>query len=195
MLSAISGVVVFIVSLAWVHDVDAPLVPLVFFALLCFLLVHPRIFGPLMKRLTRPFGLDADRAAPVLADGEAARLLLRHLADRRARALLPDPQRRRHPGLATIPFLGGTAAIGAIVSVLVVFAPSGLGVREASMYGLLTAVTTSSAALGATILNRLAITLVEVALFAVGIAMWRLRERRATADRPAPATAVDRPGA
>ena len=33
------------------------------------------------------------------------------------------------PGPATIPFLGGTAAIGAIVAVLAVFAPGGLGVR------------------------------------------------------------------
>ena len=62
------------------------------------------------------------------------------------------------PPLSAIPFLGGTAAIGAIVAVLAVFAPSGLGVREASMYGLLIAVTTNTAALGATILNRLAIT-------------------------------------
>ena len=53
------------------------------------------------------------------------------------------------------------------------------------MYGLLTAVTTSSAALGVTILNRLAITLVELALFSVGIAMWRLRQRRTdTAGEP-----------
>ena len=56
-LSAVSGVVVFVVSLAWVHDVDAPLVPLIVFAMLCLALVHPRIFGPLMRRLLRPFGL------------------------------------------------------------------------------------------------------------------------------------------
>src|SRR5262249_55761673 len=55
-LSAISGIVVFVVSLAWVPDVDAPLVPLVAFALLCLALLHPRIFGPLTRRLTRPFG-------------------------------------------------------------------------------------------------------------------------------------------
>ena len=34
-LSAISGVIVFVVSLAWVRGVDAPLAPLVAFALLC----------------------------------------------------------------------------------------------------------------------------------------------------------------
>ena len=40
------------------------------------------------------------------------------------------------------------------------------------MYGLLLAVTTSGAALGVTLLNRLAITLVEVALFATGVVSW-----------------------
>src|SRR5262249_60708080 len=82
------------------------------------------------------------------------------------------------PALSSIPFLGGTAAIGAIVAFLVFFSPGGLGAREASMYGLLTAVTPSSAALGATILNRISITLVELALFVVGIVLWRLRRRR-----------------
>jgi uncharacterized membrane protein YbhN (UPF0104 family) len=83
-------------------------------------------------------------------------------------------------GLATIPFLGGVSAVGAIVAVLAVFAPSGLGAREASMYALLLAITTSGPALGVTLLNRLAITLVEVILFAAGLVTWRLsRSRRA----------------
>ena len=38
-----------------------------------------------------------------------------------------------HPEPASIVFLGGTAAVGAIVAVLFVFAPSGLGPREASI--------------------------------------------------------------
>jgi glycosyltransferase 2 family protein len=81
-------------------------------------------------------------------------------------------------GLATIPFLGGVSAVGAIVAVLAVFAPSGIGAREASMYGLLLAVTTSGAALGVTLINRLAITIVELLLFAVGIVSWRLTRPR-----------------
>ncbi len=36
-LSAISGVAVFAVSLIWVHGVDAPLLPIVAFAILCVL--------------------------------------------------------------------------------------------------------------------------------------------------------------
>ena len=66
------------------------------------------------------------------------------------------------------------------MAVLTVFAPSGLGVREASMYGLLVVVVPASAALGATVLNRLAITLVEAALLGGGVA-GRAARRRAPA--------------
>ena len=41
------------------------------------------------------------------------------------------------------------------------------------MYTLLIAVTSVPTALGATILNRLAITVVELALFLAGIVIWR----------------------
>ena len=41
-LSAVSGVIVFVVSLAWVRGVDAPLLPLIIFAMLCSFLLHPR---------------------------------------------------------------------------------------------------------------------------------------------------------
>ena len=68
--------------------------------------------------------------------------------------------------------------MGAIVSVLVIFVPSGLGAREASMYGLLLAITTPGPALGATLLNRLAITIVEVVLFGVGVVTWKSGRRR-----------------
>jgi hypothetical protein len=84
-----------------------------------------------------------------------------------------------NPGLATIPFLAGVSAVGAIVSVLAIFVPSGLGAREASMYGLLLAITTPGPALGATLLNRLAITIVEVVLFGVGVVTWKSGRRRA----------------
>jgi uncharacterized membrane protein YbhN (UPF0104 family) len=65
--------------------------------------------------------------------------------------------------------------VGAIVAVLSIVAPSGLGVREASMYGLLLGVVPAGAALGATVLNRLAITVVEALLLLVGALLWRLR--------------------
>jgi glycosyltransferase 2 family protein len=176
-LSAISGVIVFVVSLAWVRGVNAPLLPLVGFGILCALLLHPQIFRPLGKRLLRPFGADSIEPLPFsltvglllfycgtwLIGGFAVYFLLRSLGT--------------NPGLATIPFLGGTSAVGAIVAVLAVFVPSGLGAREASMYGLLLAVTTAGPALGVTLLNRLAITLVELLLFGVGVLTWRSRRR------------------
>ncbi len=181
-LSAISGVVVFAVSLLWVHGVDAPLAPIVIFAVVCVVVMHPRVFVPAFRRVLRPFGLVSIEPLPfatmtaLLAFYCGTWLLgglgLYFLVD-----ALGSP-----PRLSTIPFLGGTAAIGAIVAVLAVFAPSGLGVREASMYALLVAVTSKSAALGATILNRLTITVVEVGLFVVGIAIWRLG--RPSRERP-----------
>jgi glycosyltransferase 2 family protein len=80
-----------------------------------------------------------------------------------------------HPDVDTVVFLGGTAAVGAIVAVLSVFAPSGLGPREASMYGLMLAVAPEGAALGATVLNRVAITVVEILLLVVGGLLLRGR--------------------
>jgi glycosyltransferase 2 family protein len=173
-LSALSGIVVFVISLAWVRNVDAPLLPLVLFALVCVAILHPRIFRPATARLLRPFGLAPLEPLPFrtmaallgfycctwVIGGLGLYFLIRSLDTA--------------PGITTIPFLGGTAAIGAIVAVLAIFAPSGLGVREASMYALLIAVTSAPTALGATILNRLVITAVELALFLVGIAIWRL---------------------
>jgi uncharacterized membrane protein YbhN (UPF0104 family) len=186
-LSAISGVIVFVLSLAWVRDVKAPLLPLVGFALLLAALLHPRIFRPLFNKLLKPFGAHNIEPLPFpltlgllvfycgtwIIGGFAVYFMLRSLG--------------AEVGLATIPFLGGVSAIGAIVAVLAVFAPSGLGAREASMYGVLLAVTTSGAALGVTLINRLAITLVELLLFAIGVVMLRLgrgkRVRLAEAER------------
>ena len=81
------------------------------------------------------------------------------------------------------------------MAVLAVFAPSGLGVREASMYGLMLAVVTESVALGATILNRLAITLVEALLVLVGFVLLRGSRKPTVAGREiegAPVAALPR---
>jgi uncharacterized membrane protein YbhN (UPF0104 family) len=79
------------------------------------------------------------------------------------------------PAISTIPYLGGVSAVGAIVAVLAIFAPSGLGVREASMYGLLLAVVSEAVALGAIVINRLAITVVEALLLLVGVVLIKRR--------------------
>jgi glycosyltransferase 2 family protein len=185
-LSAVSGIVVFVLSLAWVHGVNAPLPLLIAFALCCSLLLHPKVFRPLSRRLLRPFGA----AVEPLSFSLMLSLLLFYCVTwviggcglyALLRAVGADP------GLVTIPYLGGVSAVGAIVSVLAVFTPSGLGVREASMYGLLLAVVDEGPALSAALLNRLTITIVELALFGVGVVSWRA-VRSGT-----PETAEDRP--
>jgi glycosyltransferase 2 family protein len=178
-LSAVSGVIVFVVALPFVDNVDAPLAPLVIFGAVLAVLVQPRIFRPLAGKVLRRFGYTKElpdlraRTLSVLLvfyagtwvlGGFALWLLLRSVG--------------AHPEVATIVFLGGTAAVGAIVAVLFVFAPSGLGPREASMYGLLLAVATPGQALGAVALNRLALTAVEVLLFVVGGLVLRGAARR-----------------
>ena len=167
-LSAVSGVIVFVIALPFVDNVDAPLAPLVIFGAVLAVLVQPRIFRPLAGKVLRRFGYAKELpnlrartlsmllvfyAGTWILGGLALWLLLRSVG--------------AHPEAATIVFLGGTAAVGAIVAVLFVFAPSGLGPREASMYGLLLAVATPGQALGAVALNRLALTAVELLLFIV----------------------------
>jgi len=185
-LSAIAGVLVFVASLPLVASVDAPLLPLIGFAVLVAALVHPTVFRPVARYLLRPFGaaeVPALRWRTMLAivafyaatwplGGVALFFLIRAVGG--------------DPDVAAIPFLGGTSAVGAIVAVLVVFAPSGLGVREASMFGLILAVASESVALGATILNRLAITLVEILLLLGGLAAIALRRQRPSASEAPP---------
>jgi uncharacterized membrane protein YbhN (UPF0104 family) len=172
-LSALAGVGVFVVGLAMVGDADAPLLPLAAFAVVVGVLLWPSVFRAVARRLLRPFGaedvepLRSRTAFELLAfyaltwplGGLALFFLLRSVGG--------------DPALSTIPFLGGASAVGAIVAVLAIFAPSGLGVREASVYGLLLAVVAEGVALGAIVLNRLAITIVEAALLAAGLLFLR----------------------
>ena len=55
-ISAVAGVVVFVVSLAWVKGVDAPIAPLVVFAVVVAAVLHPRVFCPLASRVLRKLG-------------------------------------------------------------------------------------------------------------------------------------------
>ena len=185
-LSAVAGVIVFVVGLPFVDNVDAPLVPLVIFGAVLAVLVQPRVFRPIAHKVLRRIGYTKElpdlRARTLSAllvfyagtwvlGGFALWLLLRSVG--------------AHPEPASIVFLGGTAAVGAIVAVLFVFAPSGLGVREASMYGLLLALATPGQALGAVALNRLALTAVELLLLLVGGLFFRgLRGSAEPAELP-----------
>jgi uncharacterized membrane protein YbhN (UPF0104 family) len=178
-LSALSGVLVFALGLLWARDADVPTAPLATFALVVAALIHPRVYAPLTRRVFRRFGVEP----PVLPYRTAGPLLLYYggtwLVGGAALFFLVRSV-GGDPAWSSVPYLGGTAAVGAIVAVLSVIAPSGLGVREGSMYGLMLAVASEGVALGATILNRIAITLVEAALLASALVVWRLRPRRST---------------
>jgi uncharacterized membrane protein YbhN (UPF0104 family) len=174
-LSAVAGVLVLVCALPWIEGVDAPLLPLLAFAAGVVGLLHPRVFRAVAARAFKPFGaappptlrwrtmlgLVAFYSGTWIVGGVALLFLVRSVGG--------------DVGFEEAPYLGGTAAIGAIVAVLSLVAPSGLGVREASMYGLLLAIASPGVALGTTVLNRLAITLVEAALLAAGVLLWRSR--------------------
>jgi glycosyltransferase 2 family protein len=176
-LSAVAGVGVFLIGLVIIGGADVPLLPLGAFGLLVSILLYPPVFANVARRLLRPFG--AEQVTPLPArtafellgfyaltwplGGAAMFFMLRSVGG--------------DPSLSSIPFLGGVSAVGAIVAVLAIFAPSGLGVREASMYGLLLAVVGEAVALGSIVINRLAITIVEAALLLVGVLLIRRRRR------------------
>jgi glycosyltransferase 2 family protein len=184
-LSALAGVGVFVIGLAFVDGADAPLIPLAAFGVLLAVLLYPPVFRALASRLLRPFG--ADQVAS-LSPRTALKLLAFYACTWPLGGLALFFLIRSvggDPAISSIPFLGGASAVGAIVAVLVIFAPSGLGVREASVYGLLLAVTAQGVALGAIVLNRLSITVVEAALLLVGVLLVR-RRRREEIDKPEP---------
>ena len=187
--SAVAGVIVFVISLAFVKGVDAPLAPLIAFGVVVAVLLHPRVFQPLASKVLKRFGfheLPPLRGATMLilvvfysftwvVGGLGLWFMLRAVG--------------ADPGILSIIFLGGVSAVGAIVAVLSFFAPSGLGPREASMYGLMLGVAGEGAALGATVLNRVAITLVEVLLLVVGGLLLRGRTHTKEKDSLEPADA------
>ena len=55
-LSAVAGVLVFVASLWTVSDADAPLLPLLGFALLVVVMLHPVVFRRLARVVLKPFG-------------------------------------------------------------------------------------------------------------------------------------------
>jgi uncharacterized membrane protein YbhN (UPF0104 family) len=181
-LSAVAGVVVLAASLPFVSGVDAPVWPVVGFAVLATALLHPRIFAPLATRVLRPFG---GAEIPPLPWGTAIGVLLFYaftwvVGGAALTALLAAVG--AHPGVAAVAFLGGASAVGAIVAVVTVIFPSGLGVREGAVGAFMLALAPESAVVGAVVLNRLAITIVEALLLAAAAGL----SRRRTPSYPAP---------
>jgi uncharacterized membrane protein YbhN (UPF0104 family) len=172
-LSAVAGVLVLVCALPFVEGWDAPIWPVVLFGIGIAGILHPRVYRIVARFAFRPFGAEAPPALPWstmiglvvfysanwILGGFALLFLVRSVGG--------------DAGPEAAAYLGGTAAVGAIVAVLSVLAPSGLGVREASMYGLLLAVASPGVALGATVLNRLAITVVEAGLLGTAVLAWR----------------------
>ena len=172
-ISAVAGVIVFVVGLVIIGGADVPLMPVAAFAVVVGILLYPPVFGRVATRLLRPFGADEVAPLPTRTTFELLGFYALTWPLGGAGLFFMLRSVGGDPAVSSIPYLGGVAAVGAIVAVLAVFAPSGLGVREASMYGLMLAVATESVALGATILNRLAITLVEAILVVVGALLLR----------------------
>jgi uncharacterized membrane protein YbhN (UPF0104 family) len=173
-LSAVSGVLVFVISLAWVGEVDAPTFPILAFGAVIAVLLHPRIFQPLSRKLLGRFGYEV----PPLPTAVMVKLLLYYAFTWLIGGLALWFMIRAvgaYPSATTIPFLGGTSAVGAIVAVIAFFTPSGLGAREGAMGTLLKAVISPGAALATVVLNRLAITIVEILLLVVGGLVLRVR--------------------
>jgi uncharacterized membrane protein YbhN (UPF0104 family) len=192
-LSAVAGVLVFAISLVWVHGVNGPVVPLAVFALVVAVLLHPRVFRPLASRFLRRLGY---RELPPLRASTLATLLFFYAGTWVIGGLglwLMLRSVGANPSPSTIVFLGGVSCVGAIVAVLAFFAPSGLGAREGSMYGLMLAIVSSGAALSATLLNRVAITLVEVLLLAVGALVLRRTGPPRDSRGPSPVSAAVEP--
>ncbi len=176
-LSAIAGVIVFALALPFAPAVDLP-VPfwaIVLFALLLLVVLHPRIYGAAADRWLKRLG---DHAIPRLPARTAAAVLVYYGVTWLLGGLVLRELCLAFGAdvpLSAVAYLGGASAIGAIVAVLVVFAPSGLGVREGAVYALLLAYVDSATALVVVALNRLLITGVEAALLAAVVALRRLR--------------------
>jgi glycosyltransferase 2 family protein len=170
-LSAVAGVLVLAISLPFVSGVDAPVWPVIAFALIALGLLHPRVFSPLATWLSRRIGGDVIEPLPWatgigvlifysftwLVGGAALTALLAAVGG--------------NPGPEAIAYLGGASAVGAIVAVVTVIFPSGLGVREGAVGAFMLALAPESAVIGAVVLNRLAITIVEALLLGVA-AVW-----------------------
>jgi uncharacterized membrane protein YbhN (UPF0104 family) len=175
--SAVAGVIVLAASLPFVSGVDAPIWPVVGFAVLAAALLHPRVFAPLATRALRPFG---GAVIDPLPWGTAIGVLLFYaftwvVGGAALTALLAAVG--ADPGIEAFAYLGGASAVGAIVAVITVIFPSGLGVREGAVGAFMLAIAPESAVVGAVVLNRLAITIVEALLLALAAGFSRGRRQ------------------
>jgi uncharacterized membrane protein YbhN (UPF0104 family) len=176
-LAAISGVLVFLLGLIAHPSVNLP-VPLwsiIGFGALLIVVLHPRIYGPICDRVLKRLG---DVPIPRLPIRVAIAIMGYYaltwiVAGISTMCLIyaVDPISFRHETL----YIAGVGAIGAIVTVLAFFTPSGLGAREGVMYALLLPITTPASALLIVTLSRIVITASELLILA-GASGMHVRE-------------------
>ncbi len=186
-ISAVAGVIVFVVSLALVDGVRAPLAPLIAFGVVVAVLVHPRVFRPLAARILHRLGYGRELPEP---RGETLALLLLFYSGTWILGGLALWLLLRsvgaHPDLESIVFLGGVGCgrrdrRGALrVRPVGARAARGVDVRTDARGR------ERGAGPGATALNRVAITLVEVLLLLVGGLLLRGAGEVDDAEPPAP---------
>jgi uncharacterized membrane protein YbhN (UPF0104 family) len=167
-LAAISGVIVFLASLtfhAHVH-LPLPLWALLLFTAALITVLHPRIYGPICDRVLHRLGnvpiprLDL-RVAVLILGFYAVTWVISGLSTVcLIRAIEPVSFRDQ------LLYVSGVGAIGAIVTVLAFFTPSGLGAREGVMYALLLPITSPTTALLVVTLSRIVVTASELLILA-----------------------------
>jgi hypothetical protein len=167
-LSAIAGVLVFLLALAFHAPVHLPVPAWLIVAGLAAILaaLHPRVYGAAADRVLRRPG---DPPIPRLPTLTALRILGYYAATWLVSGLATafmvaavEPISLR----GQIVYLAGVSAVAAIVTVAAFFTPSGLGAREGVMYGLLTPIVSAPAALVAVALSRVVITVSELLILA-----------------------------
>jgi glycosyltransferase 2 family protein len=186
-LAAISGVIVFLLGLVFHPAVDLP-VPLwsiIGFAALLVVALHPRIYGPVCDRVLGRLGDAPIPRLPIriaiaimgyyaftwIVGGLSTMCLIQAV----------EPISFQHQTL----YIAGVGAIGAIVTVLAFFTPSGLGAREGVMYALLLPIATPSTALLVVTLSRIVITASELLILAGASGLHVRRTLAASKVEPA----------
>jgi glycosyltransferase 2 family protein len=194
-LSAIAGMLVFLVALAFHAPVHLP-VPawvIVAGAAACLALLHPRIYGAAADRVLRRPGQPPIPRLPTLT---ALRILVYYAAtwllSGLATAFMVAAVQPISLTDQTV-YLAGVSAVGAIVTVIAFFTPSGLGAREGAMYALLIPIVSAPAALVAVALSRIVITLSELVILAGAGGLRLGRLWRLGPDLPPPGASLDEP--
>ncbi len=175
-LSAIAGVLVFLGALAFHDSVNTP-VPVWALAVGAsglLVALHPGIYGPIADRVLRPLGKDPIPRLPI---GKAFLILAYYAATWVLSGVSLVCLIRAVEPISFVKetlYVAGVGAIGAIVTVLAFFTPSGLGAREGAMFALLTPVMSDGGALVVVVLSRVVITVSELLILA-GAGGLRLR--------------------